>query len=353
MYTSNWKKPLINQQLRIAGVALVFSVAQLFAQNSASPETVQLSAKPASHAYDPSSLFVRALGVNKSGMGRTALPKQDAQLRSMVQSHLNNFSKSSSHGSNSVDFYPGDLTNYFAGPTVNRAQTHNLYVNCGKRCFGNPSGFQNDLYDSNFIHVTDQYVGSSQGDRYNVGFGGTILYPVSGTLGDSDLFAIIYAGATAKGPFNTGYKHIYNVFLPQGVDLCSDSVGGCYSPDNPDTWVFCAFHGSVDFSDIGHVLFTVIPYQNVGGCSVTGSSPNGVLADSTDSTLSHETFETITDPDGTGWWNFTDLALFGEEIADECENAFGDASVVRLNGQQYAIQSEYSNATHACTYSPN
>ncbi len=343
--------PGINRRLKIVVVAATLSVGQIFAQTSA-PETLQLSAKPANHPYDPSTLFIRALGVNKPGTGRTAIPKQDAQLRSIVQSHVSSLSKFS-HTSNGVDFYPGDLTNYFGGPTVNRAQTHNLYVDCGKNCFGNPPGFQNDLYDSNFIHVVDQYVGSSQGDRYNVGFGATILYPITGTLGDNDLINIVYAGATAKGPFNTGYKHIYNVFLPQGVDLCSDSVGGCYSPDNPDTWVFCAFHGSIDFSDIGHVLFTFIPYQNVAGCSVTGATPNGVLADSTDSTLSHETIETITDPDGTAWWNFSDLGLFGEEVADECVNAFGDASVVKLNGQQYAIQSEYSNSSHACTYSPN
>jgi hypothetical protein len=353
MLTTNRSLPGINRRLKIVAVAAALSVGPMFAQNSANPETLQLSAKPANHAYDPSTFFVRALGVNKPGVGRTALPKQDAQTRSMVQSHLNSFSNSSPHGSNGVDFYPGDLTDYFGGPTVFRAQSHNLYVDCGKSCFGNPSGFQNDLYDSNFIHVVDQYVGSSQNDRYKVGFGGTILYPISGTLGDLDLIEIVYAGATAKGPFNTGYKHIYNVYLPQGVDFCSDAVGGCYSPDNDATWVFCAFHGSIDFSDIGHVLFTFIPYQNVAGCSVTGATPNGVLADSTDSTLSHETFETITDPDGTAWWNFNDLVLFGEEIGDECVNSFGIASVVKLSGQQYAVQSEYSNSSHACTYSPN
>ena len=33
---------------------------------------------------------------------------------------------------------------------------------------------------------------------------------------------------------------------------------------------------------------------------------------------SHETFETITDPDGTAWWNSLDNGLFGQEIGDEC-----------------------------------
>jgi len=29
---------------------------------------------------------------------------------------------------------------------------------------------------------------------------------------------------------------------------------------------FCGYHSSADFKDIGHVLYTVEPYQNVSGC---------------------------------------------------------------------------------------
>ena len=83
-----------------------------------------------------------------------------------------------------------------------------------------------------------------------------------------------------------------------------------YSPDNPATFAFCAFHASVNFSDVGHVLFTVEPFQNVPGCAVGKPSPNGVLVDSTASVLSHQLIETITDPDGDAWWITNDLDLF-------------------------------------------
>jgi len=36
------------------------------------------------------------------------------------------------------------------------------------------------------------------------------------------------------------------------------------------------------------------------------------------SVLSHETFESITDPIPDGWVNSTSNALYGEEIGDEC-----------------------------------
>ena len=136
-------------------------------------------------------------------------------------------------------------------------------------------------------------------------------------LFDEDIIAIAHAGAAA---FGSGYHHIYHIFLPPGQDVCFTGTNECYSPDNPDTFFFCAFHASVDFSDIGHVLLTVEPYQNVNGCSVVQPSPNGPIVDSTADVLSHELFETITDPDGTAWWNRYDLDLFGAEIGDECQN---------------------------------
>ena len=69
-------------------------------------------------------------------------------------------------------------------------------------------------------------------------------------------------------------------------------------PDNLKSFAFCAYHGGATFRDIGHVLYSVEPFQGVEGCSSRPGAPNGQLADSTNNVLSHETFETITDPDG-------------------------------------------------------
>jgi hypothetical protein len=148
------------------------------------------------------------------------------------------------------------------------------------------------------------------------------------------------------------------VFLPKGVDTCFDQTSICYSPDNPSTFFFCAYHGSVSFNDIGHVLFSVEPYQNVAGCQVAPPNPNGILSDSTDSTLSHELIEAITDPDpGSGWVANSSLLESGAEIGDICEPV-GNAKfqfldpVLSLNGHKYEIQLEYSNKYHACASVP-
>lgn len=273
--------------------------------------------------------------------------------------------------------YPADLQ-YHGGNVVRSARQYLIYVNLSSNascdtiatCWGNPSRFLHDLGLSDFIHVVDQYVGAQYGDRYRVsGDSINVNYPVHGKpLTDADIQTIVHAVVTALG-LPTGYHAIYDVFLTPGQDECFSSADQtCYSPDNPATFYFCAYHGSTDFSDIGHVLYTVEPAQNVDGCNSRPNGPNGPLADSTNSTLSHETFETITDPDGTGWWNELDNGLYGQEIADECSFliftppppalpgpnsiAYFDPSNVILNGHPYLAQPEYDNALHACATAP-
>ena len=273
--------------------------------------------------------------------------------------------------------YPGDLQ-YHGGPVAVSMKNHLIFLhpNGGctiAGCWGNPGGFLRDLFNGDFIHVVDQYTGSTANDRYTVAEEATnINYtPPSKPFTDADMLAIVHAVVASRegddDGFATGYGNEYHVFLPPGQDECFDSTFTvCYSPDQPSTFFFCAYHGSMDFQDIGHVLYSVEPFQNVDGCSSRPGTPNGQLADSTNNVLSHETFETITDPDGTAWWNSLDNGLFGQEIGDECSFiiffrnpnppppvlVFFDPSDVTLNGKAYAAQPEYNNAAHACTTMP-
>jgi len=246
-----------------------------------------------------------------------------------------------------VGFFPADLSNPGNGPVLISAQSHSLYVdlNCAAgQCPGNPDGFLADLGASATIHLVDQYVGASAPNRYTVGPPLAISYPlVTNTLRENDIQAIVHRGALALG---AGGGHIYHVFLPPGVDTCVGQPPACYSPDNLSTFVFCAYHTAVNFPDIGVVLYTVEPYQAVPGCAVPPGSPNGVLADSTYSTLSHELFETITDPlPGQSWVARNSLPVLGLEIGDLCQ---GPHAVLNLNSRLYEIQLEYSNIYHAC-----
>jgi len=252
-------------------------------------------------------------------------------------------------------FYPADLSHFFRGPVVKSAESHPLYVDCADTCWGRPAKFLSNLGKSTFIHVADQYVGSTADNRYTVGTAGVISYPIFTTLSDNDVLQIVHTAASVLG---TGYDHIYHVFLPKGVDLCFVGTTACYSPDNPSTFAFCAYHGSVTFSDIGHVLFSAEPYQNVLGCSIEQPSPNGALVDSTSSVLGHELFETITDPDPpTGWIAVNSNGVFGEEIGDLCPGIdvtapFFKDPISVINGQKYEVQPMYANKYHACSFVP-
>ena len=267
--------------------------------------------------------------------------------------------------------FPADLQ-YHGGAVVQSVQQHLIFVNLSKStschtvttCWGDPYGFLRDLGESNFIHVTDQYVDSHMDGRYTVSpVGVNVTYPVGPhPFTDHDMLTIVHAVASILGT-GTGYGNLYHVFLLPGQDECFDSTYTvCYSPDKPASFIFCAYHGSATFKDIGHVLYSVEPFQDVDGCAVRAGTPNGQLADSTNNVLSHETFETITDPDGTAWWNSLDNGLYGQEIGDECSfllfsntGAFlgFDPSDVTLNGKKYVAQPEYNNNSNACTTRPS
>jgi len=255
--------------------------------------------------------------------------------------------------------YPADL-DYHGGPVVTSLVSHSIFVNPSATCpvpgcWGDPVTFLNDLGQSKFVHIIDQYVGASHNNRYTTGVNFvTTFTPPATPLTDAFIQAIVASAVSVTGA--VGYGNEYHVFLPPGQDLCFTSGSTiCYSPDVPATFYFCAYHGSFDLPGVGHVLYSAEPYAAVPGCSDTGASPNGTVIDSTNNTLSHELFETITDPDGDAWTNTTGNGLYGEEIGDECSfvNATGfDPSIFHVNGKTYAAQPEYSNYTHACSTNP-
>jgi len=303
---------------------------------------------------------------------RQAAPARTARGMAAGRSELSTGRSSSKPGSADGGFdpdllirYPADVV-YNGGAVVETTEWHAVYLLPNgvcpvSTCWGDPEGFLRDLSISEFVHVLDQYAGRQANNRYTVGRHASIDYvPPAVPLTDNDIIAIVHAVASVTG--QTGYGHTYHVFLPPGQDECFDSTFTvCYSPDNPASFAFCAYHSSAD-TDIGHLVYSVEPFQDVQGCQDPPGTPNGQLTDSTNDSLSHETFESISDPDGTAWWNSTPsvTGLFGEEIGDECVfiqlaangNVYGDPSVFRIGRKVYAVQLEYSNSRHGCTNEP-
>ena len=235
---------------------------------------------------------------------------------------------------------PGGGLSYYGGPTVSGATIYNIYVNNSASYWGDPGSFftnWNAGGSTTFEHLLDQYVSTSALNRYPYGGGIQVTYNTSAQLSDQDMYNIIHPVATQYG---TGYNHIYHVYFMQGVKQCSTVAGGCYAVSGG----YCGYHSSVNFSDIGHTLYSFEGYQNIAGCN----APSGKVADSTDSTVSHETYEIMTDPDigngTTAWYNNT-----RGEIGDICRSNYSN---VALNGTSYNIQEEWSNHYSACSYSP-
>jgi hypothetical protein len=253
---------------------------------------------------------------------------------------------------------PTDL-NYNGGPVVTTAQDTFLLLNCPISCWGDPAGFLNNFYQSNFIHMADQYVNTTGNRRYTVNSNVVALTMTEPhTMSETDVQAAVISAVRSLFPNGGGggYNQIYTLMLPSGQDTCifSGTQSLCYSPDNDPTFAFCAYHTAINTIDaIGnpiHVLYKVIPFADVNNglhsCK-TLNGPQGELADSQNNALSHETFEVITDPDpATGWIRNSD----GQESGDIC--AGNIQNPILLNGTAYAIQKEYSNVAHVCTPSP-
>jgi hypothetical protein len=254
-------------------------------------------------------------------------------------------------------FAPTDLS-FHGGPVIVTAQHSSIFLNCSLSCWGNPFEFLSNLFiglNIPFIHVVDQYVNTIASGRYATS---DVAIELNGTqphtLTDSQLRALILKAV--KFLFSQGggggYHQMYSIFLPQGQNLCFDNSKQCYCPDNNcngGSFNFCAYHGSFDSTDaVGnpiHVIYQAQPYNDVPGCQVT-NGPNGSHIDSTDNVLSHEIFETITDPDLNAWFRDSD----GFEIGDIC--AWNLANPILLNSASYAIQKEYSNQAHECVSVP-
>jgi hypothetical protein len=136
----------------------------------------------------------------------------------------------------------------------------------------------------------------------------------------------------------TGDHYTYHLFYIKNQAVCSSSVGGCYlvSP-----FVFCAYHGNQTIGGFDN-LFSIQPWQQVGGCESTVDT----IQNDNASTLSHELSETLTDPHLDAWFNSS-----GEEIGDICRETYG-SHVMNPNAIDYTIQEEWMNSLGACAFGP-
>lgn len=250
------------------------------------------------------------------------------------------------------DFYPADL-GYYGGPLVSSASYINFYWGeSDSSTWGYPDSYEYYLNNGTMSEVLDPYVGNAT--KTKGWWPNASIYWYGGSPGSliytSQIATEVQALATydrANRGAGLNYTNIYHVFLPPGTDTCFDNpASGCYNPDGkaPGPFNFCGYHTYTQLSDGTVVLFTVEPYESVGGCSTGAGTSND-----TANVLGHEIAETITDPiPGAGWvgeWT----ATRGQEIGDECAWTLFNHN---LDGVTYYTQDWYSDKYHACADTP-
>jgi hypothetical protein len=355
-----WRK-LLRGLLTILAVALVFSVplARADQATDAAAIVAKNSPPPAPAPFTIGHVTVTPAhilaGQNATDIRCHALPVQDGYgARAPGQP-----SYGLPPSFPACDFPPtgapaGTDLNNNGGPVLTSAVNYLIALNQPNfATHGDPYTFLTDLFatPTDIIHLADQYVGSTANNRYSASSNGaSTTYSVPHTMSPAQLGAAVTSAVQYFFPSGGGggYDKLYHIFLPAGQDACLDpALTQCYSPDVPSTHKACAWHTSFNTTDKNgasiHVIYSVEPMEAVTGCTFTG--PLGNPSDSTNKVLSHETFEAITDPDyTTGWIRNSD----NQEIGDICNSASFVVNPITLNGKAYAIQSEYSNATHLC-----
>ena len=215
-----------------------------------------------------------------------------------------------------------------------------------------------DIGGSDLYNVITQYWDEEHGPIQNsvtlVGtYTDTHPYPHTGTesnpLTDQNIQDEIARVRQSQGWLASPTSAFF-VVTGYGINECGSSDSCTFSRNDQG---FCAYHSSTG-TQSSPMIYAYIPV--VPGCDYLPTysshpSPNGDrLADAVLSSISHEQFESATDPRFDGW--FTDRANDGE-MADLCVDHFGvvhsDRSNVTLsNGHHYILQEEWSLADGTC-----
>ena len=276
---------------------------------------------------------------------------------------------------------PPTATNlvYNGGPVMRNPTNYLIFWQPpGRNAF--PAGYQTaiekffqDVGGTPFYNIVTQYGDSSGNPVPNAtslgapSFTDTTTAPPSGNTGlvgsplqDSDIQNEIGVALAANPSWASPSVNVeYFVFTPSDVDECFNSTN-CFAVTGEPNGAFCAYHSNFNTSTI----YAYQPFASVGSCFPSAAIqnlgyPNGVTVDVVLGEVSHEMFESNTDPEINGGVAWQGTNGGADEIGDKCNFVDGyvapDGTNVVLNGRRYKIQEEFSNDITACTkrYGPD
>ena len=195
--------------------------------------------------------------------------------------------------------------------------------------------------------ILPQYVGG-----VSITYGGSYFdssgYSPTGTVTDAQIQAEVRKAQSAMG-WSGGLGHNFFVVTGPGEKVCASF--GCSNTE------FCGYHGTLSDVAGAETAYESIPYPGSGCLVASTQLPTDAVTNTAVNVVSHELFETITDP-GVG---FNDNAWYdaaGYEIGDKCAYIWGPTFVTNGQGDistgpadNYLVQEEYSNAASDCRIS--
>lgn len=229
--------------------------------------------------------------------------------------------------------------------------------------------FVGDMGSTNLAAVLRQYPSLAGPPQRGITLGGvwtdTSPYPnkrgsASNPLLDTDIQnEMYYAAGQNRSWIAPGHSAIYVIATARGAASCTDSSKSSCSFANvgPSTAAhYCGYH-SVTADGAGGVYVNLPDSNNASatGCSFANfglTAPNNGEADWGIKVLSHEIFETMSDPDYGTSAGFAWIDDQGAEVGDKCNVDFpsvkNNANLV-VGTHRYLVQSEWSNAVAGCT----
>lgn len=273
---------------------------------------------------------------------------------------------------------------YHGGPVMRTSTTYVIYwqpTTCGIAPCSVAAGYNDgiDAYftdsaadsgiNTNVYSTLNQYYMIKRQQkthvRYDQTFGGSFVdttafpsngcNPVYGSSGvcisDGQVRKEIQQVMSDMG-WTGGKRHAFFLALPNQVDTCYGSRACAFTE-------FCAYHSAFLSTDGKPVIYANTPYAgtNLAGCSAGTKTPNGDDLDATLNSASHEHREMTNDPFGNAWWDDQSR----NEGSDLCAYRFGptqrhggpnDGHYNQvINGNDYLLQTEWSNRSLACKQS--
>ncbi|KAJ3305135.1 hypothetical protein HDU76_005058 [Blyttiomyces sp. JEL0837] len=247
--------------------------------------------------------------------------------------------------------YSGKLV-YNGGPIIPNVNVIPLWWGSSVSYTSQLPGFYAGIVNSTYWDMLKQYSISSTSiiGRGTVGTPITLNgYPTATTIDDTNDIVPYLRSLVQAGTISPTINTYYPIHFPAGVTITLTGYKSCS--------YFCAYHSTIDISDISstqYLYYGVMPDQGgscLGGCGSSLSTFSNLC-----SVSSHEIVEATTDPAigvvtgstvaaPAAWYDSIDGSS-GGEIGDICNAQQG--TVVGGNGITYTVQKEWSNKAAAC-----